>query len=147
MSLQETKSNILYADDDTDDLEMLAEAFSCHSQKINFITCRNGAEALAYLKKLSPLEASPCLIILDINMPIIGGKEALVKLRSMDRFKETPVVLFTTSSQATDEAFARQYKAGFMTKPIDVGHLEKIADAFIEHCSDDIKKSLRRSVQ
>ena len=42
----------------------------------------------------------------------MNGKEALKKIRETERFANTPVILFTTSSQANDKDFARQYNAG-----------------------------------
>ena len=80
-------------------------------------------------------------------MPVINGKEALLRLREMEHFQEVPVVLFTTSSQSIDKNFAQRYNAGFITKPIDVKQMEFIADQFIDHCNDDIKNKIRRSMQ
>lgn len=143
---QSDKNTIVYADDDLDDIELLKEAFACMAGDVDLITCSNGAETLHYLKALSYDEPSPCLIILDINMPIMDGRETLSTLRNMNRFAETPVVLFSTSSQTHDKEFARQYKAGFITKPLDVKEMAKIADSFIDHCTDEIKKKLRGTV-
>ncbi len=142
---QPDKKTIVYADDDTDDIELLKESFAYMADSVELVTCNNGAEALHYLKTLSPEEPSPCLIILDINMPILGGKETLSRLRSIHRFAETPVVLFSTSSQTHDKEFAKQHKAGFITKPLDVREMAKIADSFIDHCTEDIKKNLRNT--
>ena len=143
---QPDKKTIVYADDDPDDIELLKEAFYCMTENVELITCSNGAETLDYLKALSPQEPTPCLIILDINMPILGGKETLSRLRSIDRFVETPVVLFSTSSQTHDKDFARQHKAGFISKPLDIREMAKIADSFIDHCTEEVKKSLRATV-
>jgi DNA-binding response OmpR family regulator len=134
---------IFYADDDPDDREFLTDAFKNHSVDVELITCENGAEAVHYFKNLSPFEPLPCLIILDLNMPMVGGKETLQWLRRMDRVKDIPVVFFTTSSQERDKIFARQNNAGFITKPIDIGQLENIVDQLIDHCTDDTKALLR----
>ena len=134
---------VLYADDDNDDLQLLRDAFSQYSKNVNLVTVNDGFQALSFLENL-PEEANiPCLIILDINMPRINGKEALVRLRQLDRYKETPVILFTTSTYPIDKQFASKYDAGFITKPINVTQLERIADTFIQHCTDEIKKKIR----
>jgi CheY-like chemotaxis protein len=99
---------------------------------------------LSYLASLDHFDPAPCLIILDINMPRLDGKEALKKIRTMPRYAEIPVVLFTTSSYTLDREFARQNKAGFITKPLDVRQIESIADQFVQHCTDEIKKSIRK---
>ena len=107
----------------------------------------DGISALSYLQELSPLEPSPCLVILDINMPVLNGKEALMRLRQMERFESVPVVLFTTSSQPYDKTFASRYKAGFVTKPLDVKQMRIITDQFIDHCAEEIRKKIRRQLQ
>jgi CheY-like chemotaxis protein len=138
------KNIVLYADDDTDDIQLVRDAFSEYSQNVELITVEDGYEALSFLKNLSANDSAPCLIILDINMPRMDGKEALVKIRQMKRFQEIPSILFTTSSQKRDKDFAEKYNAGFLTKPIDFAQMDVIARKFIEHCSDDIKKNIRK---
>jgi CheY-like chemotaxis protein len=144
---QPDKNTILYADDDPDDVELLKEAFACISGDVELITCSHGAEALQYLQTLPADKPTPCLIILDINMPVLDGKQALIRLRSINRFNSTPVVLFSTSSDNREKDFARQHEAGFITKPLDVKEMAKIADSFIEHCAEEVKKSLRQQTR
>lgn len=139
-----SKNIVLYADDDYDDLELVRDAFKQHSKNVDLVTVTDGFEVLSFLKNLSPLDAAPCLIILDINMPRLNGKDTLVQLRQMERFKDVPTILFTTSTQPQDKAFAHQYKAGFLTKPIDITQLDLIADQFIQHCTDEIKRNISK---
>lgn len=140
------KNIVLYADDDVDDLELVQDAFAKYSRDVEVITARDGKEALRILQKLSPLDPKPCLIILDVNMPVMDGKEALVRIREMDAFGDVPVVLFTTSSMPIDKNFARQFNAGFITKPLDIKQMELITEQFIDHCTDEIKKKIRRQI-
>jgi CheY-like chemotaxis protein len=141
------KNIVLYADDDFDDLQIVKDSFSQYSKNIDLITVSNGVHALSYLKNLPPTESSPCLIILDINMPIMDGKETLMKIREMNRFKEVPAILFTTSSQPQDQEFASKFNAGFLTKPIDYNQMNQISEQFIEHCSDEIKKKIQKKIK
>lgn len=138
-----TKSVVLYADDDLDDIQLVKEAFKLYSQHVELITVPDGLEAVSYLKNLSQNEDAPCLIILDINMPRMDGKEALVKLREMKRFVDVPAILFTTSSQLRDKKFAELYNAGFLTKPIDYKQMDMITTQFISHCTDNIKNRFK----
>lgn len=141
------KNVVLYADDDLDDIQLVQDAFNNYSQNVELVTVEDGLEAVAFLKNLSINDAAPCLIILDINMPRMDGKEALVKIRQMDRFQNIPAILFTTSSQPQDREFAKKYNAGFITKPIDVTQMDIIAGKFIEHCSDEIQKEIRKTLK
>ena len=138
------KNIVLYADDDTDDLMLVQDAFALFSPDVEVVTATDGIEALSYLKNLSPFDPAPCLIILDINMPRINGKETLRSIREMERYNQVPVVMFTTSSQPADKEFARKYAAGFLTKPIDLEQMQFITQQFVDHCTDEVKKNIRR---
>ncbi|HJW16503.1 MAG TPA: response regulator [Flavisolibacter sp.] len=138
------KHVVLYADDDPDDLMLVKEAFNRYADNVEVITATDGEQALSYLDSLDHFDPAPCLIILDINMPRLNGKEALKKIRTLPRYTDIPVVLFTTSSYNLDRDFARQHKAGFITKPLDVRQIETIADQFVQHCTDEIKKNIRK---
>jgi CheY-like chemotaxis protein len=142
--LKPHKHIILYADDDIDDLQLVKEAFTQYAKNVEVVTVRDGVEALSYLNNINDGELIPCLIILDINMPKMTGKEALMKLRQQDKFKNIPAMLFTTSSMPLDKDFATKYNAGFITKPIDVRQMEVITDKFINHCTQEVQKHLRR---
>ncbi len=138
------KHLVLYADDDPDDIEFVESAFSSSTQNVELVTAYNGKDAIEFLKSLNSFDPDPCLIILDINMPEMNGKETLITIRNMDRFSKVPVVRFTTSSLEQDKKFASKYNAGFVTKPLDAIQMERITDAFIEHCSDEVKKVIRK---
>ena len=84
----------------------------------------DGLEILNHLKTGPDL--TPNLIVLDINMPQLDGKDALRILRDMPAYTTTPVVLLTTSSSPVDSYFAQRYSAGFITKPMDEIEMEKI---------------------
>ena len=141
------KNIVLYADDDPDDLELVKDAFSNYAKHVEVIACTDGIQALSYLNNLSEKDPTPCLVILDVNMPLLSGKEVLVRLRETERFTHIPIVLFTTSSQPADKNFAQQYGAGFITKPIDTKQMAYIADEFIDHCTDEIKNKIRKQMQ
>src|SRR5215210_2495178 len=110
---------VLYADDDADDIKFVEESFSETTNNIELIITYNGLDLLKYLESLNHFDPDPCLIILDVNMPKLNGKETLLKIRQMERFRNIPVVLFTTSSAEYDKMFAKKNNAGFVTKPLD----------------------------
>ena len=148
MTNSSTARNVVfYADDDLDDLELVKDAFAQYSKNVEVLTATDGSKALSYLSNLKKYDTLPCLIILDVNMPVINGKETLLRLREIEHFQDVPVVLFTTSSQPMDKSFAKKYNAGFITKPIDVKQMEVIADQFIEHCSEEVRDKIRRQIK
>lgn len=77
----------------------------------------NGEDALAWLAKG---EARPCLILLDLNMPIMNGIEFLRVVKDHPEWRRIPVVVLTTSEEEQDKvaSFDRSV-AGYMTKPVD----------------------------
>jgi CheY-like chemotaxis protein len=141
-SSSRSKSTILYADDDSDDLQLVSDAFLSYKANVDIINFSNGARLLNYIRNLED-NSLPCLIILDINMPILNGKECLVKLREDSRFAAIPVILFTTSSQPRDIEFALSYNASMITKPIHDNQMIKIADIFLQHCGAGVRESIQ----
>lgn len=138
------KNIVFYADDDTDDLELVRDAFARFTKNVEVVTAKDGVQALSYLQSLNLQSPTPCLIILDINMPILNGRDVLKKIKEMPHLLTVPVVLFSTSSSTLDKEFARRYNAGFVTKPLDVSQMQMITELFVDHCSDEIKRNIRR---
>ena len=138
------KNIVVYADDDPDDIELVEDAFKQFANNVEVITFSDGSQALSYLKSLTEADPFPCLVILDINMPVLNGKETLIRLRQVEKFADVPVVLFTTSSMPLDKSFAERYKAGFITKPLGYEQMEVITKEFIDHCTEETQKKIRR---
>jgi CheY-like chemotaxis protein len=138
MNLADHKHTILYAEDDLDDLFMIRQAFGQFDGTTQLIHASNGFEALEQLNQTKTQGHLPCLIILDINMPGMNGREALIRIRQSDNFKNIPVVLFTTSSSEMDRAFAKKWGAEFITKPLVYSELEELAKRFISLCTSSV---------
>jgi CheY-like chemotaxis protein len=137
------KSLVLYADDDPEDVELVSEAFYTYSQNVELMTFRDGIELLNFVETIDPFHAAPCLFILDINMPRLNGKETLRRLRRIESFADVPAVLFSTSSLPADATFAKNFNAGFVTKPLHTNQVYMIIDEIVEHCTDEVKKMIR----
>ena len=118
------KNTILWADDDTDDLQMMREILIKNNQDFDIREVGNGKEALTYLEQAQAAGNLPCLIILDINMPVLGGKETLATIKSREEFKFIPVVVFTTSESDLDRLFCERYNTQMITKPPSYKTLE-----------------------
>ena len=135
-----TKHTILYADDDPDDLFMVTQAFKSYDNDIKIVHAPDGHEALRRLEELVRQKKHPCLIILDINMPGMNGKEALVRIKQSEETKGIPTVIFTTSSSSLDRTFAEKWGAGFITKPLVYAELEELAKTFVNLCDFEMTK-------
>jgi len=90
------KRRILYVDDDHDDFQLLEKAFYDVDANIELISVANGYDTIKFLQN-SDEENFPSLILLDINMPVMDGKETARLLQLDDKFKEIPVIFFSTS--------------------------------------------------
>ena len=143
MSILKPQKNVaLYVDDDADDLLLVKESFAKYATEMDLLTFNDGRTALSYLNNLSAIDPTPCLMILDINMPLMNGKEVLEQIRNVDRYKKTPIIMFSTSTNPADKLFAQQFDAGYVPKPINTTQLDNIAQLFIDYCSDDVKKRI-----
>ena len=137
--MQKSKHTILYAEDDMDDLFIVKQAFEKHDH-IEVLHASNGKEAIVQLEAMIRNDYFPCLVILDINMPIMNGKEALQAIRKHQQLQKLSVVLFSTSNSVKDAEFAKNNNAELVTKPIEFGDLEEIARQFVNQCDFEINK-------
>ncbi len=133
------KRIVLYADDDPDDRDFVREAFAEHTSDIELVTFPDGIELFKFICHTQKNTESPCLIILDVNMPMLSGKETLRMLRGRKGYEDTPVILFTTSISPHDASFAERYGAGFISKPLTEKQMDLIVERFLDHCNEGVK--------
>jgi CheY-like chemotaxis protein len=120
---------ILYADDDTDDQEFLIEGFRSVDPTISCTTARDGSDLLG---KLSAMTRLPDCILLDVNMPVMNGKSCLMVLKEDVRYKDIPVVIYTTSRDAAE--INELYTLGaysYFQKPESVAKLRILVSSFL----------------
>lgn len=79
---------VLCVDDDSDDQLMVSETIMGLEPSIIVATAFNGLEALQYLNTSINEVKMPCLIIMDINMPLLDGKQTLVRIKKDERLKK-----------------------------------------------------------
>jgi CheY-like chemotaxis protein len=122
---------ILMADDDVDDRELAREALA-ESRVLNDLHAVNdGAELLEFVRHEGAYTAEnaprPDLILLDLNMPKVDGREALAALKNDPKFRSIPVVILTTSR--AEEDVVRSYDLGansFISKPVTFAGLVEV---------------------
>lgn len=112
----------LVIDDDKVDVMTVKKAFEKNRIDSPLYTASNGVEALAMLRGNSALQLLPGqrrVILLDLNMPKMGGIEFLQKLRADPELKGTPVIVLTTSNEDKDKVEAYSLNvAGYIIKPV-----------------------------
>jgi CheY-like chemotaxis protein len=128
------KNTILWADDDADDLMLMKEILLKNNRHFQIIEVRNGQEVMDYLQNAGEKAAYPSLIILDINMPIMDGKETLSRIKQSEELKDIPLVIFTTSNSELDKLYCRKYQVEMITKPPNYKSLEKAVLKLISYC-------------
>ncbi len=115
--------NILLVEDNEGDIVLTKEALS--EAKINnkVTVVRDGEEAINFLNESLNTDSDllPDLVLLDINLPKIDGKEVLFYIKNHSVLKKIPVVMLTTSSSEMDVTDAYLNHANcFITKPVDI---------------------------
>ena len=109
---------ILLVEDDQVDVMTVRRALKELHVTNPLVQKENGEEALAYLR--DPANTAPCLILLDLNMPVMNGIEFLRVVKSDEALKKTPVVVLTTSGEQQDKVNSFNFGvAGYMAKPVD----------------------------
>ena len=125
---------IIFADDDADDLELITGFFKQYNQSINVLEFKNGKEVLKFLDDFVNNTSKPLLIVLDINMPRLNGKETLAAIRKHPEYNNIPVLVYTTSSNKADEDYCKRYNASWVNKPNSMEGVKQIARVIADFC-------------
>ena len=136
MKTQPAKNHtVVWADDDLDDLLIMRETLERLGLGHRVVEAHNGQEVLNYLHSLNNASSYPCLIILDINMPVLNGRDTLALIRREEKYNDVPVVMFTTSSSNMDRAFCNRFGAKLYTKPSTLAAYEQVIATLLTHCN------------
>jgi CheY-like chemotaxis protein len=121
--------HILLIDDDDDDQEIFLSAM----EELEFsVMCTVLSSAESALSKLETKQTIADLIFLDLNMPIMNGKQFLKEIMKNEELRHIPVIVFSTSSQ--QETIQETKKLGahdFITKPTKFSDLKNILKSII----------------
>jgi two-component system response regulator len=115
-----SERSILLVEDNKDDELLTLRAFKKNNILNPVVVARDGVEALDYLFGSGAL--APQLVLLDLNLPRIGGLEVLRRIREDERTRLVPVVMLTSSRE--EEDIIRSYSLGanaFVRKPVEFG--------------------------
>ena len=123
---------ILLVEDNAGDARLTVEAFKEGKVLNNLNVVHDGVEALAYLRRQGRFAdaATPDLILLDLNLPRMDGRQVLAEIKADARLMRIPVVVLTTSGSQDDIARAYGNHANcYITKPVDLDQFLRVINS------------------
>jgi signal transduction histidine kinase len=127
------KATILYIEDDPGSQSLVQRALSFAGYTV--VVASRGIEGLDLAAK-----RIPDLILMDINLPDLSGREVTTRLRSDDRFRTIPIVALTAQSQAGEREKAIAAGAtGYLTKPVDIDSLPGHVERYLNGAQDTVE--------
>jgi CheY-like chemotaxis protein len=128
------KGTILYVDDDSDDQELFEQAVKSIDPDISLVKAENGLKALDYLNSVKK-STLPCLVVLDLNMPLLDGRGTFEKIKEDPALHEVSIIIFTSSENPNDKAFFHNKGTAFISKPDNIYYLRQIAGQMLQYCN------------
>ncbi len=114
---------ILLVEDNPGDVRLTKEALKEGKVYSNLHTCKDGVEAMEFLRRQGRFKDAPRpdIILLDLNLPKKDGREVLAVIKKTDQLKHIPVVVLTTSKAEEDVLRSYELHANcYVTKPVDL---------------------------
>ena len=133
---QARTAEILLAEDSASDAVITRAAFERAKVLANLHHVKNGAECMAFLRKEGEYAdmPTPDLILLDLNMPVMDGREVLAELVQDDRLNHLPVIVLTTSEDERDVLSMYKLRcSSYITKPVDLGEFIRVVQNIGDH--------------
>jgi CheY-like chemotaxis protein len=114
---------VLLVEDEPADAHLIRLAFEENKVIVNLRHVHDGVEAFSFLRREASYadEAQPDLILLDLNMPRMSGRQFLEKVKQDEALRHIPVVVLTTSDSESDILASYNLgAAGYIVKPVDI---------------------------
>jgi len=124
--------NLLLIEDNPGDIELTREALSLGKIVNKLQTVSDGEEALSYLFRRGEFECvtSPDVILLDLNLPKVSGREVLRQIKEDSELSATPVIILSSSEDAADIQATYDLHANcFITKPVQFDEFMRVVQA------------------
>lgn len=133
MKIIETKYGrpveILLVEDNADDVLLTREGFAHAKLAVNMHHVENGEECMKFLRKQAPYADAPTpdLVLLDLNMPIMNGREVMTEIVKDDKLHQLPVVILTTSDAERDLLDMYNLRcSSYITKPVEFENFQRV---------------------
>jgi len=122
--------NVMLVEDDPADQKLIKSVMEKQKMEYDLCTVSSAEEALDFLRSSEDHTRAftrPDLIILDLNMPGMGGREFLKHIKTDEGLKQIPVVILTSSTSEADVLDSYKLQAaGFVSKPVGLDELERV---------------------
>lgn len=120
---------VLLVEDNPGDADLTRETLEAGRLHLDIDVAIDGEQALAYLRQTPPFEGAPVpdLILLDLNLPRIPGRDVLAAIRQDERLRRIPIVILTSSDAEQD--IVKSYELGancYITKPVGLAAFQSV---------------------
>jgi two-component system, chemotaxis family, response regulator Rcp1 len=132
MNEHDTPVEILLVEDNEGDVHLTMQALDRAKVRNRVHVASDGVEAMAFLRREAPHEKAPRpdVILLDLNLPLMDGREVLEELKKDPVMRTIPVVVMTTSSAEEDVVRSYALQANcYVTKPVDLKQFLHVVDS------------------
>jgi CheY-like chemotaxis protein len=127
--------NILLVEDDQDDVELMQDALRDKGIEFDMDVIKQGDKVIPFLKASKDF---PNIILLDLNLPKMHGREVLSRIKLSEDFRHIPVAILTTSSSQAEKEFCLSAGASyFLTKPSTVEGFNNTIDLILKIAGRD----------
>lgn len=128
------EKTILHVDDDADDRELLWDIMQKIAPQIKITAAENGLQALELLNENQERKSPPCLIVLDLNMPYLNGRETFECIKANSQLRSIPLIVLTSGENPADKALFAKEGIPYFTKPVKFSAMEIIATHIANLC-------------
>ena len=142
-----THMEVLLVEDSPGDVRLTQEAFREANVSIHLHVASDGVEAMAFLRHEGGHIRSPRpdLILLDLNLPKMDGREVLAQIKGDDSLKTIPTVILTTSESEADIVKSYQLQANcYLSKPVQLDAFEKLVGSINDFWLTKVKLPRQR---
>jgi CheY-like chemotaxis protein len=127
-------SYILYADNDEDDIYLMKETLQAVNIHKKLVCVSDGFAAIQYLQEVKEGDTYPSIIVLDMHMPRLNGKETLQLLKTDDMYRLIPVIILSTDSLENDQEFFKQLNTEVILKPFYYNAWVDVVNKLCSYC-------------
>jgi chemotaxis family two-component system response regulator Rcp1 len=138
---------VLLIEDSPGDVRLTREAFRDANLSVRLHVAEDGVEAMAFLRREGTHDEAPRpdLILLDLNLPKMDGREVLALIKKDEKFRTIPTVILTTSEAESDIVKSYQLQANaYLSKPVQLDAFESLVKSISDFWLNKVKLPMQR---